>query len=146
VRLRFNAHGKTSPVSIGLCEIRYQEGEFRRLNEIVARVNTLVFRREPGPTKMEVTVASVKDKAAGDGAWQKLKASIKGLAANLLIDPLAVEAVGHRAMLDFGGALTSGAATFTFPRATNLISNSSTSTNVVPARIGSPRWSETVTK
>jgi hypothetical protein len=146
VRLRFNAHGNTSPVSIGLCEIRYQEGEFRRLNEIVARVNTLVFRREPGPTKMEVTVASVKDKAAGDGAWQKLKASIKGLAANLLIDPLAVEAVGHRAMLDFGGALTSGAATFTFPRATNLISNSSTSTNVVPARIGSPRWSETVTK
>ena len=60
VRLRFNAHGKTSPVSIGLCEIRYREGEFRRLNEIVARVNTLTFRRKPGPPKMEVTVASVK--------------------------------------------------------------------------------------
>src|SRR5262249_34692163 len=47
VRLRFNAHGKTSPVSIGLCEIRYREGDFRRLNEIVARVNTLTFRRKP---------------------------------------------------------------------------------------------------
>jgi hypothetical protein len=120
VRLRFNAHGKTSPVSIGLCEIRCREGEFRRLNEIVARVNTLTFRRGPGPPKMEVTVASVKNKAAGDGLWQNLRASVKGLAANLLIDPLTVEAIGHRAMLDFGGALTSGAATFTFPRATNL--------------------------
>jgi len=106
VRLRFNARRKTSPVSIGLCEIRYRDGEFRRLNEIVARVNTLTFRRGPGTTKMEVTVASVKNKAAGDGLWQNFKGSIKGLAANLLIDPLAVEAIGHRAMLDFGGALT----------------------------------------
>jgi hypothetical protein len=137
VRLRFNAHHKTSPVSIGLCEIRYHDGEFRRLNEIVARVNTLTFRRRPGPPKMEVTVASVKNKAAGDGLWQNLRGSIKGLTVNLLIDPLTVEAIGHRAMLDFGGALISGATTFTFPRATNLKSNSSTSTNVVP---------ETVTK
>ena len=120
VRLRFNAHRKTSPVSIGLCEIRYQRGEFRRVNEIVARVNTLTFRRRPGPPKMEVTVASVKKKTAGDGLWQNFTASVKGMAANLLIDPLAVEAIGHRAMLDFGGALASGAATFTFPRATNL--------------------------
>jgi len=127
VRLRFNAHGKTSPVSIALCGIGYREGEFRRLNEIIARVNTLTFRRKPGPPKMEVTVASVKSKGAGNGLWQNLTGSIKGLAVNLLIDPLTVEAIGHRAMLDFGGALTSGAATFTFPRATNLISNSSTS-------------------
>ena len=146
VRLRFNTHGKTSPVSIGLCEVRYREGEFRLLNEIVARVNTLTFRRGLGPPKMEVTVASVKNKTAGDGLWQNLKGSVKGLAANLLIDPLTVEAIGHRAMLDFGGALTLGAATFTFPRATNLVSNSSTSTDVEPARISSRRWSETVTK
>lgn len=129
VRLRFNAHSKTSPVSIGLCEIRYQRGEFRRLNEIVARVNTLTFRRRPGPPKMEVTIASVKDKTAGNGLWQNFTASIKGVAANLLIDPLAIEAIGHRAMLDFGGALASGAETFTFPHATNLKSDSSTSTN-----------------
>jgi len=133
VRLRFNTHGKTSPVSIALCEIRYHEGEFRRLNEIIARVNTLTFRRGLGPPKMEVTVASVKNKTAGDGLWQNLKGSVKGLAANLLIDPLTVEAIGHRAMLDFGGALNSGAATFTFPCATNLKSNSSTSTNVATA-------------
>jgi hypothetical protein len=146
VRLRFNAHSKTSPVSIGLCEIRYQEGEFRRFNEIVARVNTLTFRRGPGPPKMEVTVASVKNKAAGDGLWQKLKSGVKSLAVNLLIDPLTVEGIGHQAMLDFGGALTSGAATFTFPCATNLNSNSSSGTSVVPARANSRRWSERVTK
>jgi hypothetical protein len=146
VRLRFNARGETSPVSIGLCEIRYHEGEFRRRNEIVARVNTLTFRRGSGPPKMEVTVASVKNKAAGDGLWQNFRASVKGLAANLLIDPLAVEAIGHRAMLDFGGAVSSGAATFTFPCATNLISNSLTSTNGVAERISSRQESGTVTK
>ncbi|HVM50980.1 MAG TPA: hypothetical protein VMU04_23330 [Candidatus Acidoferrum sp.] len=135
VRLRFNAHHKPSPVSIALCEIRYIEGEYRRLNEIVARVNTLTFRREPGQPKMEVTVASVKNKAAGDGLWQNFAASVKGLAVNLLIDPLTVEAIGHRAMLDFGRALSSGAATFTFPRAPNLKSSSSTSTNGVPLRL-----------
>ncbi len=120
VRLRFNAHGKTSPVSIALCEIGYREGEFRRLNEIIARVNTLTFCRKPGPPKMEVTVASVKNKGAGNGLWQSLTGSLKGLAVNLLIDPLTVEAVGHGAMLDFGGAVASGAATFTFPLAPNL--------------------------
>ena len=50
---------------------------------------------------------------------------------NLLIDPLTVEAVGHRAMLDFGRALASGAATFTFPRATNLKSEGSTGRNLL---------------
>jgi hypothetical protein len=120
VRLRFNAHGKTSPVSIGLCEVRYNDGEFRHVNEIVARVNALTFRRKPGPPKMEVTVASVKNKGAGNGLWQNLKGRVKGLAVNLLIDPLTVQAVGHRAMFDFGHALVSGAATFTFPHATNL--------------------------
>jgi hypothetical protein len=135
VRLRFNARGKSSPVCIELCEIRYRDGEFQRCNEIVARVNTLTFRRGPGPPKMEVTVASVKNKTAGDGLWQNFKGGVKGLAVNLLIEPLTVEAVGHRAMLDFGGALTSGATTFTFPRATNLKSNSSTSTNAVPSKL-----------
>ena len=117
VRLRSNAHGKTSPISIEICEIRYQEGEFRHLNEILARVNTLIFNRKSGRPKMEVTVASVKKKGAGDGFWQNFKGSVVGLAVNLFIPPLTVEPVGHRAMLDFGRALALGAATFTFPRA-----------------------------
>jgi len=120
VRLRFNARGKTSPVSIGLCDIHYQDSEFRRFNEIVARVNTLTFPRKPGPPKMEVTVASIKRKGAGSNLWQSLKGGLKGVVANMLIPPLAVEATGHQATLDFGQALAAGAPAFTFPRARNL--------------------------
>lgn len=124
VRLRFNARGKTSPVFIGLCDVCYQDGAFQHQNEIVARVNTLTFRRKPGPPKMDVTVASVKKKGAGRNLWQSIKGGVKGLAANMLIDPLTVEATGHRAMLDFGQALSTGAQTFTFPHARNLKSSS----------------------
>ena len=120
VRLRFNARGKASPVSIDLCDIRYVDGEFRRLKETVAQVNTLTFRRQAGPPKMEVTVASVKRKGAGNSLWQSIKGGIAGTAVNLLIDPLTVKRIGQQAMLDFGQALVSGAPTFTFPRANNL--------------------------
>jgi hypothetical protein len=115
VRLRFNAHGKTSPIAIEICDIRYQDGDFQHCNEIVARVNTLTFNRKLGRPKMEVTVASVKKKGAGSGFWQSFKGSVVGMAVNLFIPPLTVEAVGHRAMLDFGRALAVGAPTFTFP-------------------------------
>ena len=117
VRLRFNAHGKTSPIAIEICDVRYQEGEFRHVDEIIARVNSLTFVRKAGQPKMEVAVASVKKKNAGNSLWQNFKGSVVGLAVNLFIPPLTVEAVGHRAMLDFGQALASGAETFTFPRA-----------------------------
>jgi len=120
VLLRFNAHGKSSPVSIGLCDIRYRAGKFEHTNEMVARVNTLKFRRQPGRPKMEVSLASVSEKGAGKNLWQTIKGGMKGMAANLLIPPLTVEATGHRTMLDFGRALTAGESTFTFPRAKNL--------------------------
>ena len=120
VRLRFNAHGNASPVSIGLCDIHYVEGQFKRFKELVARVNTLTFRRQPGPPKMEVTVASVKKKGAGNGIWENFKGGLTGTAVNLLIDPLTVTRIGHQAMLDFGQALIAGAPAFTFPQARNL--------------------------
>jgi hypothetical protein len=69
---------------------------------------------------MEVTVASVKKKGAGNSLWNSIKGGITGTVVNLFIDPLTVEATGHQAMLDFGQALVSGAPTFTFPRAKNL--------------------------
>jgi hypothetical protein len=120
VRLRFNAHGHASPVSIALCDVRRVHGDVQAANELMAQVNSLTFRRQPGPPKMEVSVASVKHKDSGDGFWQKLKGRVAGAAVNMLIDPLTVEAAGHEAMMDFGQALVSGAATFTFPRARNL--------------------------
>lgn len=120
VRLRFNAGGKASPVSIGLCDLRYHEGKYEHVNQLVARVNTLKFKRQPGRPKMEVSLASVSEKEAGKNWWQSFKGGVKGMAANLLIPPLTVEAAGHRTMLDFGRALTAGDASFTFPRARNL--------------------------
>ena len=115
VRLRFNAHGKPSPIAIEICDVRYQEGEPRHVDEIIARVNSLTFNRKTGRPRMEVSVASVKRKNAGNSLWQNFKGSVVGMAVNLFIPPLTVEAVGHQAMLDFGQALASGARTFTFP-------------------------------
>jgi hypothetical protein len=124
VRLRFNPHGHTSPVWIDLCDIHRIDGNDRPTNEIQARVNSLTFRRKAGPPTMEVSVASVKNKDAGDGFWQNVKGGLAGTAVNMFIDPLKIEPAGHEAMLDFGQALESGAPAFTFPLARNLRTNS----------------------
>ena len=120
VRLRFNGRGRPSPVTIGLHDIRYFEGAIQVHNESVARVNTLIFQRKPGPSRVDITVASVKRKNAGDTFLQNLMGSLKGTTANLLIKPISVEPTGNDSMLDFGLALAMEAPTFTFPRAKNL--------------------------
>jgi len=120
VRLRFNGRGRPSLVTIGLHDIGYFDGALRLRNESVARVNTLIFRRKPGPTKMDITVGSVKQKDAGDNFWQNLMGGLKATTANLLLKPIAVEPAGNEAMLNFGLALASEAPAFTFPRARNL--------------------------
>jgi hypothetical protein len=120
VRLRFSGRGKPSPVTIGLHDIRYIDGAFRATNEMVARVNTLTFQRSTTPPRMAVTVGSVKRKEAGDGLWQKLVGNVAGAAANLLIKPIRVEAIGHEAMLNFGRALAVQERSFAFPHARNL--------------------------
>jgi hypothetical protein len=120
VRLRFNAHGRPSPIWINLCELCRVNGSVESGNETIARVNTLTFRRQAGPPTMEVSIASVKHKDSGDGFWSNLKGRLAGTAVNMFLDPFTVEPAGHEAMLDFGQALVSGAPTFTFPRARNL--------------------------
>jgi len=120
VRLQFNRHGHASPVSIGLVDICRRDGKVQLENAMTARVNTLVFRRKSGPPKMEVTLASVKRKDAGDGLWSNFVGGIKGAAANLFLPPLSIEADGQQAMLDFGLALAVEKPAFTFPLATRL--------------------------
>lgn len=120
VRLRFNGRGRPSLVTIGLYDIRYLDGAIRFRNGKVARVNTLIFRRQPGPAKMDITVASVKRKDGGDNFWQNLMGGLRATTANLFLKPIAVEPAGNTAMLDFGLALASEAPAFTFPRARNL--------------------------
>ena len=120
VRLRFNGRGQPSPVTIDLHDIKYFDGSFRLHNESVARVNTLSFRRKSGPSKMDITVASVKRKDAGSNFMQNLIGGLKGTAVNLFIQPVTVERAGNEAMLNFGLALAMEAPAFTFPRAKNL--------------------------
>lgn len=120
VRMRFNRRGQVSPVTIDLADICYRDGSVQSENAIVARVNMLVFKRKPGTPKMEVTLASIKSKSAGDSLWQNFIGGIKGATANLFLPPLTVEAEGHQAMLDFGLALATEKGVFTFPLASRL--------------------------
>jgi hypothetical protein len=122
VRLHFNAHGQESPVTIALCDIQLAGGKYQPVNDLVARVNALTFRRAAGTPKMEVSLASIKEKDDGNTLWQNFKGRVKGIAANLVLPPLDVEVVGNQAMLDFGLALASSSETFTFPLAKNLVS------------------------
>jgi hypothetical protein len=120
LQMRFNSRGHASPVSIILEDICYHDGAIHFENETVARVNALTFFKKAGEPKMEVTLASVKRKDAGDSLWQNIIGGIKGAAANLLLAPLTVTPDGYRAMMDFGVALAAQKTTFTFPFATRL--------------------------
>jgi len=120
VRLRFNVGGRPSLVTIGLHDVGYSNGKIRIRNETVARVNTLIFRRKPAPPKMDITVAAVKRKGAGDNIWQNVMGGLKATAANMVLKPIAIDPAGNEAMLNFGSALVSGSPAFTFPHASNL--------------------------
>jgi hypothetical protein len=120
VQLRFDAHGKTSPVTIHLQDLSFHEGRMRVENELIARINSLTFRRVAGTPRMEVALDSIKRKDAGNSLWQNLLGGIKGSVANLFIPPLKIEAEGQQAMLDFGHALATQKTEFTFPLATRL--------------------------
>ena len=124
VRLRFNVGSRPSLVTIGLHDVGYSNREIRVRNETVARVNTLTFRRKPGAPKVDITVAAVKRKNAGNNLWQSVMGGLKATTANLLLKPIAVEPAGNEAMLNFGFALVSEAPSFTFPQANNLKADS----------------------
>ncbi len=120
MRIKFNSHGHPSPVSVDLQDIVLRNGAVHYENEMVARVNMLTFQQKSDPPKMEVTLASVKRKDAGDGLWANFVGNIKGAAANLLLPPLNITVDGHQAMLDFGLALAMQKSSFTFPFASRL--------------------------
>jgi hypothetical protein len=105
-------------VVIGLYELKPKNGRFgyeNRSNQIVARVNALVFRRSKNP-RMGITVACISKKATSNDFFGHLKAAI----ANLFIKPVRVTPVGNQALLDFGYALFEQKTAFTFPKASNL--------------------------
>jgi hypothetical protein len=123
VTVHFNARGHKSPVTFGLYDIKPVNGQYKyenKYNEIVARVNTLTFRKCEGTPTMGVKLASVGKAAKPNGFMSK----VKGTIANLFIDPPMVSRFGNQTMLDFGLALLEEKPSFTFPRATNIKASS----------------------
>jgi len=118
VDLDFNARSCKSPVAIGLYDLKAKNGQYsysNRSSEIVARVNTLTFKKSQDP-KMGITVACLSKKAGTNGFLGQIKAAI----ANLFIKPVKVTPLGNETMLDFGFALFEQKPAFTFPKAPNL--------------------------
>ena len=119
VDLTFNSRGHTSPVTIGLYDIKPKDGEYKyenRSNEIVVRVNTLAFEKTEQTPRMGIKVASIAKKNESAGFFGK----IKGVIANMLIKPLKVDPLGNTTMLEFGEALFQKKPAFTFPIAKNI--------------------------
>jgi hypothetical protein len=122
VAMQFNARGHKSPVTIGLYDIKPKDGQYKyenRSNRIVARVNSLVFKKTEKTPRMGIIVASISDAEESEG----LISGIKGCIANLLITQPEVTKLGNTTMLEFGDALLKKNAMFTFPRAENLREN-----------------------
>ena len=120
VNVKFNARGGKSPVTIGLYDIEPKDGEYKyenRSNQLVARVNTLSFKKtENANPRMGIKVASISNKAESGG----FLSSLKGKIANLLIKPPKVDKLGNTTMLEFGYALLQKNTAFTFPLAKNI--------------------------
>jgi hypothetical protein len=119
VDIQFNARGHESPVTIGLYDIKPKDGEYNyenRSNEVVARVNTLSFKKTEKPPRMGIKVASLSDTAEPAGFFGGLKVAI----VNLFIKPTKVDKLGNTTMLEFGYALLQKKPTFTFPKAKNI--------------------------
>lgn len=119
VTVIFNHGNEKSPVSVGLYSIKPVDGKYEyanRCNELVARVNTLEFKRSEGDPRMAIEVASVRKKTEDEC----LMSNIKGLIANFFIKPLEVDKRGNDAMLNFGYAIYKKTPVFTFPQAMNI--------------------------
>ncbi len=122
VNMQFNATGRQSPVTIGLYDIKPIDGQYRyenRSNPVVARVNSLAFKKTDKTPKMGINVASISKSEDDEGFWSRLK----GALANLLIEPPKIEPLGNTTMLEFGEVLLRKKTTFTFPIAKNIKEN-----------------------
>jgi hypothetical protein len=119
VDIHFNAGGHESPVTIGLYDIKPKEGEYKyenRSNEVVARVNTLSFKKTKETPRLGIKVGSIGAKGGSEGFFSGLRGAI----ANFFITPPRVDKLGNTTMLEFGYALLEKNTTFTFPKAKNI--------------------------
>jgi hypothetical protein len=117
--MQFSARGRRSPVTIGLYDVKPKDGEYKyenRSNKLVARVDTLAFRKTEKPPHMKIKVASVSKSGGSGGFWSRAK----GMIANLFSVSPKVDRLGNNTMLEFGYALLEKNPTFTFPKARNI--------------------------
>ena len=122
VDICFKAKDQKSPVTIGLYSVELQDGQYKyenRCNEIIARVDTLAFRKSEKDPRMGIEVASIHEKTEDENFWS----NVKGVIANFFIKPLGVDELGNDAMLNFGYAIMEQKPAFTFPKAKNIKEN-----------------------
>lgn len=119
VDVHFNTRGQKSPVTIGLYSIKPENGQYKyenRYNELVARVATLTFKKCDGEPRMGIEVVSV-NKASKPNSYI---GRVKGFIVNFFIEPVKISKLGNDNMLNFGYALLNKQPSFTFPKATNI--------------------------
>jgi hypothetical protein len=122
VDICFNARDQKSPVTVGLYSVNPQNGQYKyenRYNELIARVDTLTFRKSEKNPRMGIEIASIHKKTEDESFWS----TIKGLIANFFIKPLEVDKLGNDTMLNFGYTLLKQKPAFTFPKAKNIKEN-----------------------
>jgi hypothetical protein len=117
ISLHFADRGDRLQVTIGINDIRYINGNPHAVNDQVIQVNSLEFRRQDAPPKMNVSVDSIKSAVAGNGLLSNLMGKVKGVVVNLLIPPVPIREVGNDAMLNFAQAIVDGRLQFAFPLA-----------------------------
>jgi hypothetical protein len=119
VDICFDARSQKSPVTIGLYSVKPQGGQYKyenRYNGLIARVDTLTFRRSGTKPKMGILIASLHRNTEDESYWS----SIKGVIVNFFIKPLEVDRLGNDTMLNFGYAILKEKPEFTFPKAKNI--------------------------
>jgi len=122
IDVHFNARGRKSPVTIGLYDVKPKDGQYKyenRSDEIVARVNTLTFKKTENTPRMGIIIASLSKETESDS----FLGSVKAVIANLFISPPEVTKLGNDTMLNFGYAMQKQKPAFTFPMAKNLREN-----------------------
>jgi hypothetical protein len=122
VDIHFNARDRKSCVTIGLYDIKPKDGQYKyenRSDEIVVRVNTLIFKKTEKTPMMGIKVASITKNTESDS----FMGSVKAVIANLLINPPQITKLGNDTMLNFGYAMQKQKPAFTFPKAKNLREN-----------------------
>jgi len=116
---KFNAGGRKSPVTLGLYDVKPKDGQYKyenRSGELVARVDTFIFKRTEDTPRMGIKLASV----GGAGKHAGLLDGLVGSLANLFIEPPKISKLGNNAMLNFGNALLNEKPSFTFPKAADI--------------------------